>query len=130
MTKFCILVTSPSIDAEGSYSALKFIEAALQGGHQITGVFFYQAGVDIANRFQTVLSDERDIHSLWKTIAQTHDIPLQVCVTAANRRGVISQLDAAEDQSNGHFNLEKPFESVGIGELVTMLNACDRSIQF
>lgn len=130
MTKFCILLTSPSIDSEGAFSALRFIEAALHAGHQISGVFFYQAGVDLANRFQTVLSDERDLYARWTQIATSYQIPLQVCVTAANRRGVISQIDAQEERTDGQFNLESPFESVGIGELVTMLNQSDRSIQF
>lgn len=130
MTKFCILITSPSIESEGAYSALKFIEAAIHAGHQISGVFFYQAGVDLANRFQTVLSDERDLYSRWTNMATSYQIPLQVCVTAANRRGITSQMDAKEEREDGHFNLERPFESVGIGELVNMLNDCDRSIQF
>lgn len=125
-----IIVTSPALDSQGAYSALRFIQATIEKGHSVNGVFFYQAGVTVANAFQTVLSDELALYEKWQDLAQQHKIPLQVCVTAANRRGIISQEDAQQDKDRHDHNLVSPFQSVGIGELVAMLNESDKSIQF
>lgn len=130
MASISIVVTSPALDSQGAYSALRFIQATLTKGHEITGVFFYQSGVSLANQFQTVLSDELALYKQWCDLAVKHNIPLQVCVTAANRRGVISQDDAKQDKERADYNLAIPFQSVGIGELVALLNESDKSIQF
>ncbi|WJG11177.1 sulfurtransferase complex subunit TusD [Aliiglaciecola sp. LCG003] len=130
MAKFSIVITSPAVDSASAYSAYRFANAALKQGHSVLGVFFYQGGVTVANQFQTVLSDELNILDKWQSLARQYDIPLQVCVTAANRRGVISQLDAKQDRQQLDHNLTPPFESVGLGELVTLLNDADRSVQF
>ncbi|GAA0852319.1 sulfurtransferase complex subunit TusD [Aliiglaciecola litoralis] len=130
MTQFCIIITSSALDADGVYSAYRFAQAVIDKGHKINGVFFYQSGVTLANGYQTFLSDERDMHKLWSEFASQYDIPLQVCVTAANRRGLISEQDAAEQSEPNGFNLSPPFSSVGLGELMVLLEECDRSIQF
>jgi tRNA 2-thiouridine synthesizing protein D len=130
LTTFCIIITSPSLDEEGAYSAYRFAQAAIASGHKITGVFFYQSGVTLANNFQSVLSDERNLHVLWREFALQHKLPLQVCVTAANRRGLLSQTESQEESSTTGFNISPPFESVGIGELMVQLDNSDRSIQF
>ncbi|GAC15351.1 sulfurtransferase complex subunit TusD [Aliiglaciecola lipolytica] len=130
MARFSIIVTSASLDSQGCYSAYRFTQTAITNGHQISGVFFYQSGVNIANTFQTMLSDELALYPKWVDLANEHKIPLQVCVTAANRRGIISEQDAIQNDTPELFNLKPPFQSVGIGELVSMLNESDRSIQF
>ncbi|MFA3792241.1 sulfurtransferase complex subunit TusD [Aliiglaciecola sp. SL4] len=130
MASFCIIVTSSPLESQGCYSAYRFTQAALEAGHSITGVFFYQSGVELANSFQTMLSDELAMYPKWCELAQKHVFPLQVCVTAANRRGILSEQDAVQNDTPNLFNLDAPFESVGIGELVSMLNESDRSIQF
>ncbi|GAB2684784.1 sulfurtransferase complex subunit TusD [Aliiglaciecola sp. 3_MG-2023] len=130
MASFSIIVTSSPLESQGCYSAYRFVQAALENGHSITGVFFYQSGVEVANAFQTMLSDELALYPKWCKLADKYTIPLQVCVTAANRRGILSQQDAIQNDTPNQYNLNPPFQSVGIGELVSMLNESDRSIQF
>lgn len=130
MANFSIVVTSPPLDSQGAYSAYRFIQAALASGHAIVGVFFYQSGVLNGSYFQTVLSDERDLAQKWQSLANSQNVPLQVCITAANRRGILSKQDAEQDKDYSDFNLKSPFVSVGLGELVTQINQADRTIQF
>lgn len=130
MASFSIVVTSPPLDSQGAYSATRFIEAALSSGHSIVGVFFYQSGVLNGSYFQTVLSDELDLSQKWLALGENHNVPLQVCVTAASRRGILSKQDVNQDKDYADFNLKSPFVSVGLGELVTQINQADRTIQF
>ncbi|MFT5675382.1 MAG: tRNA 2-thiouridine synthesizing protein D [Paraglaciecola sp.] len=129
MASFSLLITKPSFDKQNAYSAYRFAMSAIKLKHVINGIFFYQAGVHNSNSFQSGHSDELDLHQAWVTLSITHNIPLLVCVTAANRRGIINQQDA-EDIDIAHFNLTPPFTEVGLGDLVGLLNVSDRVIQF
>jgi tRNA 2-thiouridine synthesizing protein D len=129
MASFSLLITKPPFDQQDAYSAYRFAMSAVKLKHVINGIFFYQAGVHNSNSFQSGHSDELDLHQAWVTLSTAHNIPLLVCVTAANRRGVINQQDA-EDHDLTHFNLNPPFTEVGLGDLVELLNISDRVIQF
>ena len=129
MPSFTLLVTSPAFDCQSSCTAYEFCRAALGKNHQIDSVFFYQQGVSSSNTFLTNHSDEVNLHQLWQNLALENTLTLNVCVTAANRRGVITKQDA-EDADLNSFNLKAPFKSVGLGELISSLNASDRLVQF
>jgi tRNA 2-thiouridine synthesizing protein D len=129
MASFSLLVTHPPFDHQHAYSAYRFALSAIQSGHQVKGVFFYQAGVHNSNSFQAGHSDEFNLHQAWVGLGNKHNIPLQVCVTAANRRGIINQHDA-RDADSEHYNLTAPFSEVGLGDLVELMHGSDRVIQF
>lgn len=129
MASFCILVTHSPFDTQHAYSAYRFADAAINGGHQVLGIFFYQSGVNNSNGFQTPHTDELNILQKWVSMNKEQQVPLNVCVTAANRRGVINQEDAT-DLDMSHYNLLPPFDEVGLGELVELINNADRTIQF
>jgi tRNA 2-thiouridine synthesizing protein D len=129
MASFSLLITKAAFEQQHAYSAYRFAVAALALQHKINGIFFYQAGVHNSNAFQTGHSDELNLHQKWIGLANSHRIPLLVCVTAANRRGIINQQDA-EDLDMHHFNLSPPFTEVGLGDLLELLNASDRVLQF
>lgn len=128
-SSFTILVTLAPFDKQDPYSAYRFAKALLTAGHQLNGVFFYQSGVVNSNSFQAGHSDEINMYQLWCELATRYQVPLQVCVTAANRRGVINNEDA-QDRDIKHFNLSAPFTEVGLGDLVTLINSSDRLVQF
>lgn len=129
MAIFSLLITKAPFDSQSAYTAFRFAESALSQGHEVNGVFFYQSGVNNGNSFQTTHSDEVNLYHKWTKLSQQHNVPLQVCVTAANRRGIINADDAAEkDQS--FYNLTPPFSEVGLGDLVALMNSADRTIQF
>jgi tRNA 2-thiouridine synthesizing protein D len=129
MASFSLVITKPSFDQQDAYSAYRFVMSAIKLKHVINGIFFYQGGVHNSNSFQSGHSDELDLHQAWVGLSTTYNIPLLVCVTAANRRGIVNQQDA-EDLDLAHFNLVPPFTEVGLGDLVGLLNVSDRVIQF
>jgi tRNA 2-thiouridine synthesizing protein D len=129
MASFSLLITKAAFDQQDAYSAYRFALSVIKLGHQLKGIFFYQSGVHNSNAFQSGHSDELNLYNCWQTLAEEHDIPLLVCVTAANRRGIINQEDAT-DLDIEHFNLAAPFTEVGLGDLVELMNDSDRLIQF
>ncbi len=68
-----------------------FARAVLANGHAIHRVFFYHAGVNLANALTVAPQDEIDAGRDWAAFATDHGIELAVCVAAALRRGVLSE---------------------------------------
>lgn len=120
-----VLITSPPHDNARINEAQAFLHAAIAQGVNIDHVFFYQAGVYNANSaLQTTA-----IYKQWCELAQNHHIPLLVCVTAAAKRGVFSEAEAAE-LGVAQATLLPPFEQVGIADFFTRLHDCERLVQF
>ncbi len=105
---FTLLVSKSPFDYRNAENALLFCHSALAQGHQIDQVFFYQSGVQNASQLQSPNHDEINIYKRWCEFHQTHKICLNVCVTAAARRGVVD--NSFSDQAN----LVAPFTQVGL----------------
>jgi tRNA 2-thiouridine synthesizing protein D len=129
MANISILITSAPAAAQNAHSALRFAQTVQASEHQLQGIFFYQDGVLNASNLLITASDEFNLYQAWVDLAQQHNCPLLVCVTAATKRGVLSQLDAQENDKT-NFNLSAPFESVGLGELAVLMRDSDRLVQF
>jgi tRNA 2-thiouridine synthesizing protein D len=129
MSSFTLLVTSAPFSKQNAYSAYRFAIAAVQSKHSVNGIFFYQSGTLNGSSLTITPSDEFDLHQAWKTLSLEHQVPLMVCVSAASKRGITTTEDA-RDSDNPNFSLTSPFESVGLGELATLINDSDRLIQF
>ncbi|NDL64512.1 sulfurtransferase complex subunit TusD [Enterobacteriales bacterium SAP-6] len=113
------MVSGPAYGTQQASSALQFAQALLAAGHRIISVFFYQDGVYNANRLTSPAGDEVDIVRAWRQLGADHQVPLDVCVSAALRRGVT---DAG--------NLQPGFTLSGLGALAQAALECDRFIQF
>lgn len=129
MSKFIIQVNGPAYGTSASTNALRFTQAALASGHQVSCVFFYQAGVYNANAFSLPASDEYHLFQDWQHLATKQNVPLISCVSAALRRGVINEQDA-RDNGLSQWNVSAPFMMGGLGELVTGIESADRLISF
>jgi tRNA 2-thiouridine synthesizing protein D len=129
MSSFTLLVTSAPFSQQNAYSAYRFALAAMQSKHKVNGIFFYQSGTLNGSSLQITPSDEFDLYDGWQKLTREYQIPLMVCVSAASKRGITTAEDA-KDSDNPHFSLTSPFESVGLGELATLINSSDRLIQF
>jgi tRNA 2-thiouridine synthesizing protein D len=129
MANIGILVTSSPTATQNILSALRMAQTIVSSEHKLLGVFFYQEGIHNANRLQIISSDEVDLYTAWTQLANMHACPLMVCVTAAGKRGVLSQVDATENDKE-HFNLTTPFQSVGLGDLAELMSNSDRLLQF
>ncbi len=127
--KLVIQVNRPAYGSSNSFQALSFAKAAIEQGHQILSVFFYKDGVLSTNHLNSPASDEFNLTLAWQEFGIANQVPLVNCVSAALRRGIISETEANENQQS-HWNLEPPFIMGGLGELVTNIEKADRVICF
>ena len=126
--KFAIALFAPA-HAPSSRRALRFAQAALDGGHEIVRLFFYQDGVHSASGNVVSPQDELDLPREWREFVQQHQLDAVACIAAALRRGV---LNAEEAQRYGKpaANLEAPWELSGLGQLHEAAQLADRLISF
>jgi len=112
-----------------SYSAVRFCRAAVAQGHTISQVFFYADGVTQANSLVNPLADEFDAVSAWNELAKHTNIDLVVCISAAERRGVINDEQAREEDKKCG-NIHPRFRVAGLGELHAASLESDRTVSF
>lgn len=129
MATISLLVMSAPAASQNAHSAVRFAKTVAQSEHQLNGIFFYSDGVHNANHLQLNPADEQAIYTAWAELATEYACPLLVCVTAASKRGVISQTDANDNDLN-QFSLQAPFQAVGLGEMAELFHTSDRVIQF
>ena len=127
--KINLLVSGPLYSSQSGYSALRFCEAAVTAGHTISQVFFYQDGVTQANRLSLPLDDEFEPVGKWLEFSTLNDVPLVVCVSAGERRGVMSEEQALENHF-GTGNLPLNFSVSGLGVLHEASLSSDRTVTF
>ena len=115
-----MVITTPPY-SNLSITALDYIETALKAGVDLVGVFFYQDGVMHANTNVQIASDEFQAISHWQRLHQAYKLPLHLCITAAEKRGI----------SDEHAqNIHSIFTVSGLGELVELSSMADRMVQF
>ena len=129
MAEYSVLITTSPFHGDSAMRALAFIEGAIANGDTINNIFFYGDGVYHTNNLMLQTSDSHFAHGDWKQLATNHDIQLLVCITAAVKRGIVSQQEAHEN-GIGFANLHAPFEQAGLGEFFTALHECKRLVQF
>lgn len=129
MSRFALVVGGAPYGTQDALSAWRFARAAIEAGHQVVRVFFYQDGVYNGSMLQAPESDDFDLYNAWCELATEHETELCVCVAAALRRGVTDQHEAQTQQLK-QFNLEPPFVLTGLGQLAEAALIADRVIQF
>jgi tRNA 2-thiouridine synthesizing protein D len=124
-----IAVYGDAANSESPSSALRFARAAVAKGHRIHRVFFYHAGVALANACAVQPQGETDVAAQWAAFAEEHHTELAVCVAAALRRGVLSDEDA-DRYERAASNLKSPFRIVGLGQWLEAIVESDRVVTF
>jgi tRNA 2-thiouridine synthesizing protein D len=127
--KYAIQINTSPYCSESSYTAYQFIQAALALGHQIYRVFFYQDGIYHAFRYATPPDDEWSITQQWSQLAQDHGIDLVVCISAAQRRGLLSAEEAKHQQKQSD-DLAVGFRISGLSQWVEATLEADRFLIF
>ena len=127
--KFGILVNEGPYQHQASDSAYNFTKAALEKGHEIFRVFFYNDGVYNGTCLGVPPQDDRNITKLWQELAEQHELDLVVCVAAAQRRGI---LDADEAKRHGKDadNIAPKFRISGLGQVIEAGIQSDRLVVF
>ncbi len=115
--KLSVLVLEGPYNHQASDSAYNFIQAALEKGHAIHGVFFYDDGVYNATKLMDPPQDDRHISKRWSELG-AKGIDLVVCVAAAKRRGIVNDVLAPNIRISG------------LGQLASMIDESDRLVTF
>ena len=124
-----IAIHGDAATSESPRLALRFARAAVAKGHGIHRVFFYHAGVNLANSLVVQPQGEVDTAAEWAAFADENGIELAVCVAAALRRGVLGSEDAARYE-RPVANVKPPFQIVGLGQMVEAAIVADRFVTF
>lgn len=126
---FSLVVYSAPFSSQASYNAYQFAIAALNQGHSLHRVFFYQDGVHNATSLAAPPQDEFNMQQQWQRLAEDHNLDLVVCISAALRRGIIDE-DEAKRYNKPSYNLARGFTISGLGQLVEAAVISDRLISF
>ena len=106
-----------SVTAHDTLAHLKrFVTSATNQNHQIVGVFLYQDAIFHASQHFSLPSDELQVSSVWQEISQLN-IPLTLCITAAEKRGLQIPTDS-------------PFVVGGLAEFAMDVVKTDKWVQF
>ncbi|WWO98845.1 MAG: sulfurtransferase complex subunit TusD [Candidatus Dasytiphilus stammeri] len=128
--KFVLLVTGPAYGTQNASSAYLFADQIVYSNpnHYLDSIFFYGEGIYNANRFSYPAVDEFDLVRAWQKMNIEHGINLNVCSSAAMRRGVGFFTNNKTLESIN--NLESGFNMSGLATLVKSILTCDRLVQF
>jgi tRNA 2-thiouridine synthesizing protein D len=127
--KLSILVNEGPYTHQASDTAFNFTKAAIEKGHTIFRVFFYNDGVNNGTRLTVPPQDDRNVVKRWSELAEQHKLDLVVCIAAAQRRGL---LDANESKRHGKDanNIAPGFRISGLGQLIEAGIQADRLVVF
>lgn len=127
--KFAVQINASPYASNAGLDAYRFIQAALQAGHRIPRVFFYKDGIYHALRYSTPPDDEIQLTRDWSRLAEQHQIDLVVCISAAQRRGLLCA-DEAKRQGKQDNDLSTGFRIAGLGQWLEATLQADRCIVF
>ena len=110
-------------------TAVRFARGVLARGHNISRVFFLDAGTGNGAAAAVFPQDEEDRLQPWVDLAEQHGVELILCIASALKYGM---LDAAEAKRH-----EKPAATIhpaftvsGLGQLVDAGASADRLVTF
>ncbi len=127
--RYAIQVNASPYHTNVGYHAYRFIEAALAQGHEIPRVFFYHEGIYHAFRYMSPPDDELNFGKCWSGLANKYGIDLLVCISAAQRRGLLHE-DEAERLGKFGNDLGEGFRIGGLGQWVESVIESDRVLVF
>lgn len=127
--RFSLLVNASPGQGQAQLSALRFAEAVLAAGHELSRVFFYGEAVLAGNRLNAPPGDETDITARWQALTKAHGVELSLCVAAALRRGVLNAEEALRWEKVGD-NLAPGFALAGLGQLIEAMVESERLVEF
>jgi len=127
--KYTILINEGPYQHQASDTAYQFAKAAIEKGHEIFRVFFYNDAVNNATRLAIPPQDDRNITTNWAELAEANNLDMVVCIAAAQRRGMLDD-DERDRQGKDASNIHPVFRISGLGQLVEGGIQSDRLITF
>ncbi|MGR9086676.1 MAG: sulfurtransferase complex subunit TusD [Gammaproteobacteria bacterium] len=127
--KFAIQINSGPYRSNAGYTAYRFIKAVLAEGHEVFRVFFYHDGIYHGLKYATPPDDELQFTAQWSDLAMRHGVDLVLCISAAQRRGLLC-MDEALRRGKQDDDLAEGFRISGLGQLIEATLIADRFIVF
>lgn len=127
--KYILQINSSPTAGQSGYYAYRFACELITAGHQVIRIFFYQEGIYHGYRYSTPPDDEFNISRLWSFLSEEHAIDLVICVSAAQRRGLLHP-DEAQRQGKLDNDLAEGFRISGLGQMIEASLLADRLIVF
>lgn len=127
--KFAIQVNASPYQSNAGHNAYRFITSALVKGHEVFRVFFYHDGIYHAFKYASPPDDELQFAEQWSDLARRYQVDLVVCISAAQRRGLLCS-DEAKRQGKTDNDLADGFRISGLGQLIEATLVADRFIVF
>ncbi len=120
--------TSPGTSHLGRV-AIRFIQTLYQQGHEVLRVFFYREGVHHAFKYALPPQDEVSVQQQWSRLAKDRNIDMVVCISAAQRRALLHEDEAAR-VGKTELDIAEGFRIAGLGQLIDAQLHADRFIEF
>jgi tRNA 2-thiouridine synthesizing protein D len=127
--KFAVQLNSSPYASSAGLDAYLFVQAALVAGHQVLQVFFYQDGIYHAFGHASPPDDEIQFSQDWSRLAEQYQLDLLVCISAAQRRGLL-HADEAARQGKQDDELAPGFRIGGLGQWLEASLQADRCLVF
>jgi tRNA 2-thiouridine synthesizing protein D len=127
--KYSIQINSSPYQSNSGITAYRFITAVLNKGHEVFRVFFYHEGIYHAFKHARPPDDEFAQVLIWSRLAQDNNIDLVVCISAAQRRGLLCA-DEAKRQGKSDMDIAEGFRIAGLSQLIEAMLTSDRFIIF
>ncbi len=114
-------------------TALGFAEALVDQGHEIYRLFFFNEGVLNGAALPQAKSAGASSSSpleRWQGLIQKHELDAVVCVTSAQKRGIVPG-DANQNSAGANYlSVAEGFTIGGLGQLIDATVNSDRIITF
>ncbi len=124
--KYTLLINGGP-DSSSAETALAFAEALLSSGHSLYRLFFYQAGVLLARHSPD--STDNPVPQRWHQLINRHGVDAVVCISAALRRGLVSEQESR--QSEPQFaQVAAGFQVSGLGQFADAVANSHRVVTF
>ena len=116
--KFALQINASPYHSSASLTAYRFAAEVLTQHHEIFRIFFYHDGIYHALKSANPPDDEFSLFKSWSELALKYNIDLVVCISAAQRRGLIDE------------NVAAGFRLGGLGQLLEATILADRFLVF
>lgn len=116
--KFALQINASPYHSSASLTAYHFTSAVLAQHHEVFRVFFYHDGIYHALKSANPPDNEVSIFKNWSELALKHELDLVVCISAAQRRGLMNE------------NVADGFRLGGLGQLLEATILADRLLVF
>ncbi|NIH41123.1 MAG: sulfurtransferase complex subunit TusD [Buchnera aphidicola (Periphyllus aceris)] len=127
---YTIIIRSSFFSKENSISALLFSKALIiKKKHFIKSIFFINDGVLNMSNFMSFTINEFNIKKKWINFSKKNKVRLNVCFSAALRRGIIN-MKKKNNKKNFIGHLEFFFKISSLEKLSRDIQKSDRVIQF